>query len=56
MYWKGSGLTIDLAESFKWALLGEMNGDSRGPAARAYCTENFDTDFLEEGRRRAESF
>ena len=56
MYCKGNGLEVDLAESFKWALLGEMNGDSRGSAVRTYCTENFDTDSLQDGHRRAQSF
>ena len=56
LYIKGEGIEADFSESFKWILLGNMNGDERGERLKDYCTENFDKEYLDEGFKLAQEF
>jgi TPR repeat protein len=55
-YLKGTGVQIDYAEAYKWALLSASSDDERGEKIRTYCEENLQNDDLDEGRLRAEAF
>ena len=56
MYIKGEGIEVNFSESFKWILLGNMNGDERWQRLKDYCTENFDNEYLDEGFKLAQEF
>lgn len=55
-YLKGTGVELDHAEAYKWALLSVLSGDVRGEKLQKYCEQSIQDDDLDAGRLRAESF
>lgn len=55
-YLKGTGVELDHAEAYKWALLSVSSGDVRGEKLQTYCEESIREDDLNAGRLRAASF
>ena len=55
-YLKGTGVELNHAEAYKWALLSVSSGDKRGEKLQTYCEENIQEDDLNTGRLRAASF
>jgi TPR repeat protein len=55
-YLKGTGVELDHAEAYKWALLSVSNGDERGEKLQSYCEDNINEEDLNIGRLRAASF
>ena len=54
-YFKGTGVELDHAEAYKWALLGFLSGDERGEKLQVYYEENLNEVDLNTGRLRATS-
>lgn len=58
IYLQGKGVDVELdnPEGYKWALIGEANGDPRGKDICKFCEESLDQEELRKGRESAEFF
>ena len=55
-YLKGSGVEVDYAEAYKWAMLSATSDDERCDKIRAYCEGTLQEEDLADGRSRAKAF
>jgi len=55
-YLKGSGVEVDYAEAYKWAMLSATSDDERGDKIRAYCEGTLQEEDLADGSSRAKAF